>query len=148
MNSLMLCIKQFEPEYQVLAANLLLHLDTLVSRTNIIKLCRNLTQHTLLLTANEYVQDNSTCKSIFREEAVLVLLKSVASEESCGAQQLSAFIISNLGGTYSWTGEPYTIGWLVKKACLTSSYQRNMIKNICWSDDCLEVRLELECVII
>ncbi|KAM0984913.1 hypothetical protein ACFX13_012464 [Malus domestica] len=111
VNSLMLCIKEFEPEYQVLAANLLLHLDTL---------------------------DNSTGKSIFREEAVQVLLKSVASEESCGAQQLSAFIISNLGGTYSWTGEPYTMGWLVKKACLTSSYQRNMIKNICWSDDCLE----------
>lgn len=65
-----------------------------------------------------------------------VILKSVASEEGSDTQLLSAFIISNIGGTYSWTGEPYTIAWLVKKACLTSSYQRNMIKNIYWLDDC------------
>lgn len=31
MNSLMLCVQQLQPEYQLLAANLLLHLDTLVS---------------------------------------------------------------------------------------------------------------------
>lgn len=31
MNSLMLCVQQLQPEYQILAANLLLHLDTLVS---------------------------------------------------------------------------------------------------------------------
>ncbi|KAI5349502.1 PREDICTED: putative E3 ubiquitin-ligase [Prunus dulcis] len=111
MNSLMLCVQQMQPQYQLLAANLLLHLDTL---------------------------DNTTCKSVFRDEAMQVILKSVASEEGSDTQLLSAFIVSNLGGTYSWTGEPYTIAWLVKKACLTSSYQRNMIKNIYWLDDCLE----------
>nr|XP_011462732.1 PREDICTED: putative E3 ubiquitin-protein ligase LIN-1 isoform X3 [Fragaria vesca subsp. vesca] len=111
MNSLMLCVQQLQPEYQLLAANLLLQIDTL---------------------------DNSSCKSAFREEAMQVLLKLVASEQSSTTQNLSAFILSNLGGTYSWAGEPYTVAWLVKKAGVTSSYQRNMIKSIHWLDDCLE----------
>ncbi|XP_024194491.1 putative E3 ubiquitin-protein ligase LIN-1 isoform X1 [Rosa chinensis] len=111
MNSLMLCVQQLQPEYQLLAANLLLHLDTL---------------------------DNSSCKSAFTEEAMQVLLKLVASEEGSTTQHLSAFILSNLGGTYSWAGEPYTVAWLVKKAGVTSSYRRNMIKTIHWLDDCLE----------
>lgn len=42
MNSLMLCVQQMQPQYQLLAANLLLHLDTLVSRMNIIKQMCNL----------------------------------------------------------------------------------------------------------
>ncbi|XP_050372846.1 putative E3 ubiquitin-protein ligase LIN-1 isoform X3 [Argentina anserina] len=111
MNSLMLCVQQLQPEYQLLAANLLLQLDTL---------------------------DNSYCKSAFREEAMQVLLNLVASEESSTTQNLSAFILSNLGGTYSWEGEPYTVAWLVKKAGVTSLYQKNMIKGIHWLDDCLE----------
>lgn len=69
-----------------------------------------------------------------------VLLKLLVSEENSATQHLSAFILSNIGGTYSWTGEPYTVAWLVKKAGVTSSYQRNTIKNIHWLDDCLEVR--------
>lgn len=69
-----------------------------------------------------------------------VLFQSIASEESLTAQLLSAFILSNIGGTYSWTGEPYTIAWLVKKAGLTSLNHRNMIRNFDWLDPSLQVR--------
>ena len=77
---------------------------------------------------------------MFREEAMQALLKYLAPEESSGMQHLSAFILSNLGGTYAWTGEPYTIAWLVKKAGLTSPYHRNMIGNFNWLDKSLQVR--------
>lgn len=68
-----------------------------------------------------------------------VLLKYLTSEESSDMQLLSAFILSNLGGTYAWTGEPYTVAWLVKKAGLTSLYHWNMIRNFNWSDKSLQV---------
>lgn len=68
-----------------------------------------------------------------------VLLTSVASEENSSTQLLSAFILLNIGGTFSWAGESYTIGWLVKKAGLTSLFHRNMIRNIDWLDPCLSV---------
>ncbi|XP_022760584.1 putative E3 ubiquitin-protein ligase LIN-1 isoform X2 [Durio zibethinus] len=111
MDILMTCVCQLPPDYQLLAANLLLQLDTL---------------------------ENSTGKSMFREEAMKVLLQSIASEESSNSQLLSAFILSNIGGTYSWTGESYTVAWLVKKAGLTSLYHRNMIRNFDWLDQSLQ----------
>ncbi|XVF28298.1 hypothetical protein REPUB_Repub15cG0018100 [Reevesia pubescens] len=111
MDVLMACVRQLQPDYQLLAANLLLQLDTL---------------------------ENSTGKSMFREEAMQVLLESIASEESSTSQLLSAFILSNIGGTYSWTGESYTVAWLVKKAGLTSLHQRNMIRNFDWLDQSLQ----------
>lgn len=111
MVELMNCLSQLQPDYQLLAANLLLQLDTL---------------------------ENSTGKSMFREEAMQVLLKSIAAEESSSTQLLSAFILSNIGGTYSWAGEPYTVAWLVKKAGLTSLYHRNMIRNFDWLDQSLQ----------
>lgn len=77
---------------------------------------------------------------MFREEAMEVLLESMVCEENSATQILSAFILSNLGGTYSWTGEPYTVAWLVKKAGLTSLYHRNMIRNFDWLDQSLQVR--------
>ncbi|KAG9132689.1 hypothetical protein Leryth_020900 [Lithospermum erythrorhizon] len=63
------------------------------------------------------------------ETAIRVLLESVKCEENSTTQALAASILSNIGGTYSWTGEPYTITWLLKKAGLTSLQQRNMIRN-------------------
>ncbi|KAK9287667.1 hypothetical protein L1049_016105 [Liquidambar formosana] len=111
MHILMPCLQQFQPEYTLLAANLLLQLDML--------------------------EDSST-KSIYREEALKVLLESVASEECSATQLLSAFILSNLGGTYAWTGESYTVAWLVKKAGLTSLYHRNVIRNFDWLDQSLQ----------
>ncbi|KAK6930177.1 hypothetical protein RJ641_004271 [Dillenia turbinata] len=77
-------------------------------------------------------------RSTFREEAMEILLKSVVSEESCTAQLLSAYILSNLGGTYSYAGEPYTVAWLVKKSGLTSLHHRNIIKTFNWKDQSLE----------
>lgn len=68
-----------------------------------------------------------------------VLLESLASEGSPSTKALSAFILSNLGGTYAWTGEPYTVAWLLKKTGLTSSRHRNMIRNFDWSDPSLQV---------
>ncbi|XP_017975654.1 PREDICTED: putative E3 ubiquitin-protein ligase LIN-1 isoform X1 [Theobroma cacao] len=111
MNMLMTCVRQLQPDYQLLAANLLLQLDTL---------------------------ENSSSKSVFRKEAMQVLLQSIASEESSNSQLLSAFILSNIGGTYAWTGESYTVAWLVKKAGLTSMYHRNMIRNFDWLDQSLQ----------
>jgi hypothetical protein len=85
------------------------------------------------------VQDNSSDRRVFREEAMKVLLKYLEFEENSDMQLLSAFILSNLGGTYAWTGEPYTTAWLVKKAGLTSLCHRNMIRNFNWSDKSLQV---------
>ncbi|KAG1371264.1 putative E3 ubiquitin-protein ligase LIN-1 [Cocos nucifera] len=111
MHTLMTCIQQAGVEHQLLAANLLIQLDIL---------------------------EHSSGKSVFKEEAMEVLLESVASEEDCSTQTLAAFILSNLGGTYSWTGEPYTAAWLVKRAGLTSVHHRHMIRKVDWSDPCLQ----------
>ncbi|OVA00222.1 WD40 repeat [Macleaya cordata] len=111
MHTLMSCIQQSEPEYRLMAANLLLQLDML---------------------------EDSSGRSIFREEAIEVLLESIVSEESSATQILSAFILSNLGGTYAWTGEPYTAAWMVIKTGLTSLHHRNMIRNFDWSDQSLQ----------
>ncbi|GKV31484.1 hypothetical protein SLEP1_g40169 [Rubroshorea leprosula] len=107
MQILMHQLQELQPDYQLLAASLLLELDTL---------------------------ENSSGKTVFGEAAMGVLLTSLASEENSSTQILSAFILSNIGGTYSWTGDPYTIGWLVKKAGLTSLHHRNMIRNFDWMD--------------
>ncbi|XP_015573372.2 putative E3 ubiquitin-protein ligase LIN-1 [Ricinus communis] len=111
MPSLMQCLQQLQPDYQLLAANLLLQLDTL---------------------------EQSSGKNMYREEAMQIILKSVASEENSALQQLSTFILANIGGTYTWTGEPYTVALLVKKAGLTSLYHRTMIRNVDWSDPSLQ----------
>ncbi|KAI8004081.1 putative E3 ubiquitin-protein ligase LIN-1 [Camellia lanceoleosa] len=111
MNILLLLIQQSQPQYKLLAANLLLQLDTL---------------------------EDSPGKSTYREEAVETLLRSLTCEEDSAMQQLSAFLLSNLGGTYSWTGEPYTVAWLLKKTGLTSPHYRNMIRNFNWLDKSLQ----------
>ncbi|XP_068660452.1 putative E3 ubiquitin-protein ligase LIN-1 isoform X2 [Aristolochia californica] len=111
MHTLMACIQQVQPEHQILAANLLLQLDAM---------------------------EELGGKSIFREEAVEVLLEAVASEGSPDLQILSAFVLSNLGGTFADTGEPYTAAWLLQKMGLSSLCHRNMIKNFDWSDKVLK----------
>ncbi|XXG84253.1 hypothetical protein AAC387_Pa10g1805 [Persea americana] len=111
LHTLMACMQGSKPEYQLLAANLLLQLD---------------------------MMENAHGRSIFREEAMEVLLESLASEGSPSTQALSAFILSNLGGTYAWSGEPYTVAWLLKLTGLTSSHHRNMIRNFDWSDPSLQ----------
>lgn len=77
---------------------------------------------------------------MYKEEAIAVLLEAVSSEENCGTQALAAHIISNLAGTHSWGGESYTAAWLLKKAGLVSTAQRNMVRNIDWFDPCLQVQ--------
>ncbi|RZC94122.1 hypothetical protein C5167_016817 [Papaver somniferum] len=111
MNILMSCIQQSEPEYRLMAANLLLQLD---------------------------MMEDSSDKSIFREAAMEVVLGSITSEESSNTRILSANILSNLGGTYAWTGEPYTVAQLVTKAGLKSFHHKNMIRNFDWSEQILE----------
>ncbi|RZC52999.1 hypothetical protein C5167_011855 [Papaver somniferum] len=111
INILMSCIQQSEPEYRLMAANLLLQLDML---------------------------EESSDKSIFREAAMEVVLGSITSEESSNTQILSANILSNLGGTYAWTGEPYTVARLVTKAGLKSFHHKNMIRTFDWSEQILE----------
>ncbi|KAK7303780.1 hypothetical protein RJT34_14696 [Clitoria ternatea] len=109
MQTLRHCAYQLQPDHQLLAANILLQLDLL----------------------------NSPNKSLFREEAVHILLRAMTSQES-SEQILSASILSNLGGTYAWTGEPYTAAWLVRKTSLTSPYHQNMIRDFNWLDQSLQ----------
>ncbi|VAH18470.1 unnamed protein product [Triticum turgidum subsp. durum] len=111
MHTLVACLHQTEPEQRVLAANLLLQLDML---------------------------ENPDGRSVFKDEAVEVLLESLSSQENFTAQALAASFLSNLGGTYSWSGESYTAAWLSKKAGLTSKSHRNMIRSIDWQDACLQ----------
>uniref|UniRef100_A0ACD5U3I0 Uncharacterized protein n=1 Tax=Avena sativa TaxID=4498 RepID=A0ACD5U3I0_AVESA len=111
MHTLMACLQQTEPEHRVLAANLLLQLDML---------------------------GKSDGRSVFKDEAMEVLLESISSRENFTVQALAASFLSNLGGTYSWSGESYTAAWLSKKAGLNSISHRNMIINIDWLDTCLQ----------
>ncbi|XP_065863671.1 putative E3 ubiquitin-protein ligase LIN-1 [Euphorbia lathyris] len=111
MHLLMQCIQQLQPDYQLLAANLLLQLDAL---------------------------EHSSDKSVFMEEAIQIILKFIASEENSSLQKLSTFLLANIGGTYTWTGEPYTVALLVKKAGLTSLHHRNLIRDFDWSDQSLQ----------
>jgi len=84
---------------------------------------------------------NPTDKSLFREEAVQILLRTLISEES-SEHILSASILSNLAGTYAWTGESYTAAWLLRKTGLTFPYHQNMIRNFDWLDQSLQVSFE------
>ncbi|CAN4106227.1 unnamed protein product [Withania somnifera] len=111
MCALLLLVQKSQPEYKILAANLLLQLDML---------------------------EETSTKFVYSEEAMETLKESVACEENSATQALSAFILSNLGGTCSWSGEPYTIPWLLKKAGLISIPHKNMIKNVDFSDKCLQ----------
>ncbi|KAL6989960.1 hypothetical protein U1Q18_015712 [Sarracenia purpurea var. burkii] len=111
MHELLLLIQQSEPKYKLLAANLLLQLDIL---------------------------EDSPGRSTDRGEAVEAILESLTCEQNSSMQQLSAFLLSNLGGTYSWTGEPYTVAWLLKKTGLTTQHHRNMIRDFNWLDDSLQ----------
>ncbi|XP_051127099.1 putative E3 ubiquitin-protein ligase LIN-1 isoform X3 [Andrographis paniculata] len=119
MCALFLLTQNSEPEYKLLAANLLLQLEVL---------------------------EDASVKCIYREEAAEAILDSLRCEESPATQALSSFILANLGGTYSWTGEPYTVAWLVKKTGLTSAHHRNLIKNYDFLDQCLQdAGLDLWC---
>ncbi|XP_062179988.1 putative E3 ubiquitin-protein ligase LIN-1 isoform X2 [Phragmites australis] len=111
MHTLMASLHQTELEHRVLAANLLLQLD---------------------------MMEKSDGRSVFKDEAMEVLLDSLSSQKNSQVQALSASFLSNLGGTYSWSGESYTAAWLAKKAGLTSTSHRNTIRNIDWLDSCLQ----------
>ncbi|XAR57073.1 [Myosin heavy-chain] kinase [Bertholletia excelsa] len=111
MHALLLLIQHSQPEHKLLAANLLFQLDLL---------------------------EDSPGKSTYREEALETLLKGLTAEGRSARQQLSAFLLSNLGGTYSWTGEPCIGAWLLKKTGLTSQHHRNMIRNLNWADQSLQ----------
>lgn len=76
---------------------------------------------------------------MYREEAVNVILESLTYDEAPVMQALSAFILSNIGGTYSWTGAPYTTVWLVKKTGLSLPQHKNVIRNYDFSDQSLQV---------
>lgn len=93
--------------------------------------------HELLTMTN--FQEETSSKFVYCEEAMEAVLASVTCEENSATEALSAFILSNFGGTCSWSGEPYTIPWLLKKAGLTSLQHKNMIKNVDFSDQCLQV---------
>ncbi|KAI3703374.1 hypothetical protein L1987_73400 [Smallanthus sonchifolius] len=108
---LLLAIQQTQQEYKLLAASLLLQLDVL---------------------------EESVDNILNREVAIQTLLESLKCEENSDSQQLAAFILSNIGGTYAWTGEPYTIAWLLKKSGLNSMLHKNIVKNIDWTDDTLQ----------
>ncbi|CAA0817506.1 Transducin/WD40 repeat-like superfamily protein [Striga hermonthica] len=109
--ALLLLTQNRDTEYRLLAANLLLQLQVL---------------------------ENTSVKRVHKEEATEIIIESLAREDCPATQALSAFILSNLGGTYSWTGEPYTMAWLVKKTGLTSTRHRNLIKHFDFHDPSLQ----------
>ncbi|CAL1397240.1 unnamed protein product [Linum trigynum] len=111
MQILLDCIQEIETDHKLLAASLLLQLDTL---------------------------EDSSNKSMFTEEALKVILNGLSNEQSSTSQQLAAFILANIGGTYAWNGEPYTSVWLVKKGGLTSLTHRNLVKNFNQLDQTLQ----------
>ncbi|XP_073028336.1 putative E3 ubiquitin-protein ligase LIN [Primulina eburnea] len=111
MCALFLLTQNSEPEHKLLAANLLLQLEVL---------------------------EGTSTKSMYREEAVEALFESLSREEMPVTQALCSFILANLGGTYSWMGEPYTMAWMVKKTGLTLPQHRNLIKNYDFSDPMLQ----------
>ncbi|CAJ2662194.1 unnamed protein product [Trifolium pratense] len=109
MQILMHCAHQLQPNHQILAANIMIQLDTL----------------------------NPIDKSLIREEAVQILVRALTSQES-SEQILSASILSNLAGTYAWTGESYTAAWCLKKTGMNSPYHQNMTRNFNWLDQSLK----------
>lgn len=90
------------------------------------------------LDEQKFFQEDASAKCIHREQAVDALLEPLTCEENTVTQSLSAFILSNLGGTFSWTGESYTAAWLVKKSGLTSLDHKNMIRNCDFRDQSLQ----------
>ncbi|CAN8269578.1 unnamed protein product [Cochlearia groenlandica] len=110
-DTLLHCIKQFQGDHRLFAADILLQLNTL---------------------------DSSPESKKFRNEATRALLEGATCSEGSNMQLLSTFILSNIGGTYSWKGEPYTSAWLMKRGGLTSMLHMNMIRNINWSDESLQ----------
>jgi hypothetical protein len=86
-----------------------------------------------------FLKEKSDGRSVFKDEALEILLDSLSSQDNNRLQALAASFLSNLGGTYSWSGESYTAAWLAKKAGLTSTSHRNTIRNIDWLDSCLQV---------
>ncbi|CAH2054742.1 unnamed protein product [Thlaspi arvense] len=110
-DTLLQCIKQFQGDHRLFAADILLQLNAL---------------------------DSPPESKKFRNEATRALLDAVTNSEGSNVRLLSTFILSNIGGTYSWKGEPYTAAWLMKRGGLTSMAHMNMIRNINWSDECLQ----------
>ncbi|CAN1129772.1 Putative E3 ubiquitin-protein ligase LIN-1, partial [Linum perenne] len=110
MQMLMDLVHELQTDHQLLAANLLLQLDNL---------------------------ENSSSKSKFSDDALEIILEGLSNEHST-SQQLSAFLLANIGGTYAWSGEPYTVAWLVKKGGLNSLTHRNLIKNFNQLDQTLQ----------
>ncbi|KAF8093253.1 hypothetical protein N665_0385s0002 [Sinapis alba] len=110
-DTLLQCIKQWKGDHRLFAADILLQLNVL---------------------------DSPPESKRFRNEATRALLEAVTYSECSNTQILSALILSNIGGTYSWKGEAYTAAWLMKRGGLTSMSHMNMIRNINWSDECLQ----------
>ncbi|KAG0500065.1 hypothetical protein HPP92_000137 [Vanilla planifolia] len=111
MPILIACVRQDKNKNQLFAANLLLQLDML---------------------------EGTKGTKVFRQEAVGALIEAVVRGDDHSMQSFSSFLLSNLGGTFSWTGESYTAAWLLKKAGLTSACHRNMVRDIDWLDPCLQ----------
>ncbi|KAG0500042.1 hypothetical protein HPP92_000114 [Vanilla planifolia] len=111
MPILIACVRQDKNKNQLFAANLLLQLDML---------------------------EGTKGTKVFRQEAVGALIEAVVRGDDHSMQSFSSFLLSNLGGTFAWTGESYTAAWLLKKAGLTSACHRNMVRDIDWLDPCLQ----------
>ncbi|XP_042055006.1 putative E3 ubiquitin-protein ligase LIN-1 [Salvia splendens] len=109
--ALFLLAQNSTPEYRVLAANVLLQLE---------------------------VFEDTSAKSTYGEEAAEALFEALQREEFPQTQALSSFILANLGGTFSWTGEAYTMAWLVRKTGLNLSQHKNMIKTYDFLDQSLQ----------
>jgi hypothetical protein len=83
-----------------------------------------------------FLKGKSDGRSMFKDEAMEILLDSLSYQKNNRLQALAAAFLSNLGGTYSSYRESYTVAWLAKKVGLTSTSHKNTIRNIDWLDSC------------
>ncbi|XP_011621981.1 putative E3 ubiquitin-protein ligase LIN-1 isoform X1 [Amborella trichopoda] len=116
MHTLMACIPQVRCEHRPLAAILLLQLDML---------------------------DDLGANSVFREAAIEVLLESVTCEGSV-MQIMSASSLANLGGNFTWTGEPSIVARLVKRAGLISLDHWHVMRDLGPTDQSLQEYADME----
>lgn len=84
-------------------------------------------------------QVESQGQSIFRDEAVEVLLAALSCEDSTSAQTSSSKVLASLGGRFSYTGEPATVAWLIKKAGLSPANQKYISGDLGRLDHCMQV---------
>lgn len=68
-----------------------------------------------------------------------MLLAALSCEDSTSAQTSSSKVLASLGGHFSYTREPATVAWLIKKAGLSPANQKYISGDLGRLDHCMQV---------